>query len=238
MWAWLYQWFSILREIYLQLQAHAEGPAAVASTSSFWFITVFVGLLGILVSNVLGVLYFCRDNRLVLCALAACDLDTPALVATQAQDYVKGGAPDVRELRRRNALWRGLPCAAVSVFVALRGVAQTSICEIIVQIQMQNDLDLHRRVMQEHPEFHSVQLYPKWEEAGTSERISFQKKVIALVGKTFGDDRCPVAHRHIREVTTFKEFLATTSWAATSMQDVRQFQDLNAVQVSIRQLTA
>mmetsp|Transcript_35919 Transcript_35919/g.95140 ORF Transcript_35919/g.95140 Transcript_35919/m.95140 type:complete len:217 (-) Transcript_35919:1536-2186(-) len=201
MWAWLYQWFSILHEIYLQLQAHAEGPAAVASTSSFWFITVFVGLLGILVSNVLGVLYFYRDNRLVFCALVACDLDTPALVVTQAQDYIKGGAPDVRELRRRNALWRGLPCAAVSVFVALRGVAQTSICQYGIQMQMTVDRDFHRRVMQEHPELHAVQLYPKWKQAGTSELILFQEKTIALLGKTLGDDRCPADHRQIREVT-------------------------------------
>lgn len=238
MWAWLYQWFSILREIYLQVLFHVEGPAAVASTSSFWFITVFVGLLGILVTNVLGVLYFYRDNRLVFCVLAACDLDTPFLVATQAKDYVKGGAPDIRELRRRNALWRGLPCAAVSVFVATRGVAQTSICQYVVQMQMAMDRDLHRRVNQEHPELHSVHLYPKVEEAHSDEVFKFQEKVASLLRKRLGEDRCPVAQRRIQAVTTLKDFLATSSFAATKVQDVRQFQDLSAMQVSIRQLAS
>ena len=95
-WAWVYQWYSILKPIFLCFLARAEGSAVASAfqdkseTLQFWHITVFVGLLGILVTNVQGARYFYHDNRPYVAALAAIDLDTPFLIATQAEEYAKG----------------------------------------------------------------------------------------------------------------------------------------------------
>ena len=43
-WAWLFQWGSILKEIYLQILANAEGSAVATSSFEAWYVPVFVGL--------------------------------------------------------------------------------------------------------------------------------------------------------------------------------------------------
>ncbi|CAK0829035.1 unnamed protein product [Prorocentrum cordatum] len=94
--AWVLQWYSILKPIVLSLVAREGGPvvASVLQDESeglrFWHIKVFSGLVGILVTNVLGTLYFWRADLPRVAALAALDLDTPFLIATQAEDYAKG----------------------------------------------------------------------------------------------------------------------------------------------------
>jgi hypothetical protein len=226
LWAWLNQWSSILTEIYLKVLAHVEGSAVA---NEFWYITVFVGLLGILVTNVLGAQYFYRDNRPLEAALAACDLETPYLVATQGQDYAKGAAPDLQGLRRRNALWRGLPCAASGVFIAFRSVAQTSLCQYITQVQMLSDPELHKDIEQQ---FGRDANPPAWEVDEVTENAA------VYLRKTFGENKCPAAHRQILPVTTLEEYRIMVGLCSASTDEVRQLRDLSALQVMCHEFYA
>lgn len=224
--AWLNQWSSILTEIYLRVLAHVEGSAVA---NEFWYITVFVGLLGILVTNVLGARYFYRDDRPLLAALAACDLDTPYLVATQGQDYAKGAAPDIRSLRRRNALWRGLPCAAIGVFIAFRSVAQASLCQYITQVQMLSDPEFHKDIEQQ---FGRDANPTPW----AIDEVTLSAAV--YLRQTFGENKCPAAHRQIRPVTTLDEYRTMVGLCSASTDEVRQLRDLSALQVMCHEFYA
>jgi hypothetical protein len=235
LWAWVYQWWSILAAIYVQILVRVEGPSAATPSSDFWYAQVFVGVSGILVTNFLGASHFYHDNRFFLCGLAAVDLDTPYLVLTQAQAYSEGRSPDLRRLRRRNALWRGLPCAAVSVFVGFRAAAQTTVCQHVAQFQQMMDPEMSIEFKREH----GVYLYPLSSQLWRGhEDDSFGKWAAQRVGtaltKRFPGGKCPAANRVIRPVTAFKEFVAVTGTVAARAEDVQPFKGLSALQVSLR----
>lgn len=250
-WAWLFQWGSILKEVFLKILANAEGSAVATSSfeawyvpvfvglpssSEFWYIVVFSGLLGILTTNVLGAMHFYRDGRYFLSALAACDLDMPYLVATQAREYARGGSPDLRGLRRRNALWRGLPCAAVSVFIAFRGVARTSLCQYATQVQMMVDPMMHASIEQsfglEHEEVFPPLSHDKIKLAVLHE---VNLRVAAMLQERFPEGACPAAQRKATPVNTYKEYVSTVGMAASTRAEVDQFTDLSAMQVGMRE---
>lgn len=253
LWAWLYQWGCILKELYLQALVHAEGSMVVnssfdfwqipvflglPSSSQFWYITVFIGLAGILVTNVLGVIHYIQDRRFFLCALALVDWDTPYLVATEGQEYAKGGSPDIQVLRQRNALWRGLPCAAIQMFIAFRGVAQTSACMHITQLRMLSDPHLHEQFEQQL-NLDGANVLPQLSHGKASENFNeFSLSVAASIETRFGEDECPAAQRQVQPVPTYKDYVSTVGILSSRKEDVRQFQDLSAYQVGTREYIA
>ncbi|CAK0888907.1 unnamed protein product [Prorocentrum cordatum] len=222
--AWLSQWGSILTQVFWAAEAHFEWGNEAAAPP-FWHVTVFIGLVGVAVTNVLGARYFYQSGRLFLSVVAALDLDTPVLVVTQGRAYAEGGAPDLRGLRRRNALWRGLPCAAMSVYVALRVTAQEDICQIALIARLQSD-----------PKFRGdfETQFPSGKQLALIRKVTYDENFGKYLKKVLGDSRCPISNVIVEPSTSFDRYLAVNGVLAVDAADVHQMEYNSAFQASWR----
>ncbi|CAJ1460143.1 unnamed protein product, partial [Effrenium voratum] len=89
-------------------------------------------LLGVVMTNILGVLDFLHEGHRLSVAMAAVDLDTPYLAAARCPQLLRGEpASDWERLRIRNAIWRSVPLASISFYIALRDLLEIPSCQLV-----------------------------------------------------------------------------------------------------------
>lgn len=93
---------------------------------------VGVLLVGVVMTSIIGVLEFRQEGDSLGASFAAVDLDTPFVIFTQAKPIVQG--QDVKswqKLQMRNAIWRSVPLACITFFLALRDLVEIPACQFL-----------------------------------------------------------------------------------------------------------
>ncbi|CAE7365157.1 unnamed protein product [Symbiodinium natans] len=88
--------------------------------------------IGVVMTSIIGVLEFSQDGHYVGALISAVDLDTPYVILTQAKPIVRG--EDVKswqKLQMRNAIWRSVPLACITFFLALRDLVEIPSCQLL-----------------------------------------------------------------------------------------------------------
>ncbi|CAJ1460546.1 unnamed protein product [Effrenium voratum] len=88
-------------------------------------------LAGLVMTNLLGaVFYFRRKNWWG--GLCAClDLDTWYLLGTQGPEILRAEAKDWEHLRLRTSIWRSLPLACIGFYLATRDLFEMPLCQMM-----------------------------------------------------------------------------------------------------------
>ncbi|CAE7621716.1 ttn-1 [Symbiodinium sp. CCMP2592] len=93
---------------------------------------VGVLLVGVVMTSIIGVLEFRQEGDSLGASFAAVDLDTPFVIFTQAKPIVQG--QDVKswqKLQMRSAIWRSVPLACITFFLALRDLVEIPACQFL-----------------------------------------------------------------------------------------------------------
>jgi len=122
-WAWMKTW--------LNLQNNARKAFATGVPDiNFWAPTVVI-IIGIVMTNLLGVINFVRQGLHADACMAALDMDTPYLAVKHGSVVVSGErCPEWEKLRLRNSVWRSLPLALMTLALALRTVIEIPSCQL------------------------------------------------------------------------------------------------------------
>lgn len=122
LWAWLTCWVDMVSNA-LEV---SHGSQDIEHRMPLVVIAV-----GILMTNVLGVLHFQRKGQWVDACIAAVDFDTPYLACKHGMQILRGQiCPDWEALRQRNSSWRSIPLAMVGFVLAFRVLMQIPGCEM------------------------------------------------------------------------------------------------------------
>mmetsp|Transcript_59641 Transcript_59641/g.142225 ORF Transcript_59641/g.142225 Transcript_59641/m.142225 type:complete len:645 (-) Transcript_59641:47-1981(-) len=94
-------------------------------------------LIGLIMTNVLGVIHFVRAEDRLGVVLAALDLDIWLLAYRHGPSILKGEAPKQWEkLRLRTAIWRGVPLACIDYYLASRDTFEMPWCQATAALQL------------------------------------------------------------------------------------------------------
>eukprot|EP00438_Fugacium_kawagutii_P033840 Skav231492 [mRNA] locus=scaffold354:8537:12133:- [translate_table: standard] len=112
---WEISWYNIIR-LTMEMIKGIMGSKTHIEDRAEWCVLV----AGLVMTNVLGYMDFRRQGRLMEARLAALDLDVP---------YTEP-CPDYASLQLRQGIWRSVPLAVCSLYVASRAFVEMPICQI------------------------------------------------------------------------------------------------------------
>lgn len=120
-WAWLKTWIDLW----------LNGSNLCRKFDIQFLAPTVVIIVGIVMTNLLGLLNFFQQGLYTDARMAAVDLDTPFLAWKHGSQVAKGeDCPEWEKLRLRNSIWRSLPLAMITFVLSLRSLVEIPSCQM------------------------------------------------------------------------------------------------------------
>ncbi|CAK9014023.1 unnamed protein product [Durusdinium trenchii] len=124
LWAWCMSWYKLGFYTY-QLSA-GSGHIEVRAP-------LYMLIVGLAISNLLGCHYFLQQERYVMAVFAGLGLDVPFTAVVNRRAILQDEAcPDFETLQIRTTVWRSIPLAMISLYMAARSLIEMPLCQAAV----------------------------------------------------------------------------------------------------------